>query len=339
MHDQEPSPITAATSVQMGVHMIFNGGYSSENASVWLAFREQLQDPLHTLNQSPLMPLMVLEKWLNDPEENNERHPNAQRWIEQCFQACVAWEWPTNATATELYYRLGNILRGNSRMAFLESSLNEPAQFETLLMWCMQLESLVLPGLATRMERHLQDDGIRLVSPQETVLNTLLTIWMKNPSKYTCSNMEILWRSPAIRENILAAEALVMALPRSLPAAIRHQMSCTNALRKHTEAQADYPASMFSLDPALSDTHALFNALLMAYQDVGVADMWDTITDAWPVYANLYPTLECMHGLHCLDEIDSNGMRTEFVQYLRNIQNGPALTPNYNEGLSTALDM
>lgn len=329
---QQPNAITEHNAEQTALQLAVGGQYQQERAVHWLQYREHLVDPTHTLNQSPILTLLVLDKWLRAPQEHNVDHPNAKRWVQQCFQACLAWEWPTNATATELHYRLGSLLL--AKPDAVSVFIKDASEWHNLIGWCFAQENTVCPNLNNGIARFLKNENIDLVAPHEIVLDALVKDWTDNPREITLPGMEILWRSSYLRDHPDSAKALSLALPDSLPNALVYQMSCTRALAKTTRPPAPYPPALFAMDPARCDAQELFNVLLRIYKDPTLTALWETMSTAWPAYTSLFSTLEAMHGPESL--METSDADSSFVQYLRNIQLEPVVS--YHEGLHAALD-
>ena len=316
-------PADKSKNLALAMAMVFYDEFTNEKAHAWLAWRETVTDPEDSLNKSPLMTILMMDKWLAGSPENH-RSLDALRWTRQLLGACVAWNWPTNSSSTELYYRLGHMLAHPGRLHFIEDPLQENTMLASLLAWCETLEDHVRPSLSAAIGYQLEDNGVVLWSPQDAILDAIATRLLTTSS--THEGIDILWRSPKVRATARYADALAHKAPSSLPAAIDLCLLHGDVWGKPVN-NLDMHACIFAMDPIQSDAAQLLDALAVSYVSVmrtSVAPyaqaVWDTITRVWPSYAGFIQASVMMHGVEAL--APDHAMRATFVHYMQNLQQG-----------------
>ena len=318
----------------LAMGMVFYNQFTNEHAHNWLAWREDVTDPEDSLNKSPLMTILVLDKWLAGASENQTSF-DAQRWTEQLLDACVAWDWPTNSSSTELYYRLGQMLSHPGRLHFIEDPHEENTKLSAFLEWCKILEDNVRPSLSASIAYQLEDNGVVLSAPQDAMLDALCTRLLNNHEIQ--GEMDILWRSPKVRTHAQYAGTLAQHAPSSLPGAINRCLLNGNVWEKSVESLATH-ACIFEIDPKHSNSANLLDALTLSYVSVlgsNVAPyakaVWDTISHVWPGYAGFVHACVMMHGVEALDP--THAMRSTFIHYMQNLQHGKSPSTLAVEGM------
>lgn len=315
-----PPSVEDRTSEAMG--LVFYEQYSHERAYSWLAWREGVIEPEHSLNKSPLSTIMVLDKWLSQNALHAQSR-EAQRWTEQLLAACAAWAWPPNSTSTELYYRMGQILATPGRLDFIGQWQPGDGRISSLLDWCLLLEDSVRPKLSASIGYQLQDNGVVLCAPQEGVLDALCSRFF-NETQALSSNIDILWRSPMVLANAEHAQTLAHLSPASLPAALTRCLRSGRYFDDPADAPKIHPA-VFTMDPARSDPKELLAALSGAYTmafgatpSAHAQSLWSEASNAFPTYAGLLHTVVSMHGAEALKS--THPMQSSLVEYVKNMQ-------------------
>ncbi len=252
---------------QDAIAIAFYNAYSQAAALKWLVDREAITDPAHELNTNPALTLMVLNKWLNAPSENNDAHPDAPRWIEQAVLRCLSWKWPANSTMTALYYRLGQLCSTNpSRLDFIRAwPLNDP-RARLLLEGCKHLEDAVRPNLSASIAYGLEDDGVPLVDPQDLLQAAFHWVQEYDPSVAdkvlwdgTC---EYFWMTDRVQNNPDDAALLAKRAPQTMTMAICRGLYRNKNRNINFQGIPPAAATIFAMDPAQSSAAQWLDLLI-----------------------------------------------------------------------------
>lgn len=290
--------------------MAFYGTYSNDAAVDWLVAREALTDPAHELNANPSLTLMVLNKWLNAPNENNDAHPDAPRWIEQAVLACLSWTWPANSTMTALYYQLGHLCSAHpNRLDFIATwSLQDP-RARVLLQGCKHLEDIVRANVSASIAYGLEDDGMPLVDPQDALLQAAFH-WVHEYNSCVsdktlwATTSEYFWMTDRAQNNPCDAALLAQKAPQTMTMAI-----CRGLFRNKNRAMefVGLPTcadTIFAMDPAQSSAAQWLDLLVPIHDVVNnpqrvhprAPAVWRAIDAAFPAFTGLLQTALALDG-------------------------------------------
>ena len=322
--------------------MAFYGTYSKERALNWLTARESLLDPGHDLNTRPSLTVMVLNKWLNAKGENNDAHPNAQRWIENAVLACLAWQWPSNSTMTSLYYQLGHLCSASPhRLDFMKTWSIQDPRAHVVLAGCKHLENDVRPHLSAAIAYDLEDDGVPLLDPQDLLLDAAFH-WVaqyepegqhKALWEETC---EYFWMTDRVQNNPQEAQLLAKKAPQTMTTAI------CRGLFRNKNRNIDFtglPACasvIFAMDLAQNSAAQWLDLLVPIHYVVNTHErvhprapaVWNAIDTMFPALTGLLQTALALDGPLALSNVQPQ--REQLEGYMNALLQKP--TPAWDAG-------
>ena len=290
--------------IALAMDIAFYEKFNEKKTYAWLSWRETIIDPTNSLNQNPLLTILVLDKWLAAKNYGDPKNLDTRRWVQQLFNACVAWNWSENSTSTEPYYRFGQMLHRSNCLDVVEDFARTNNTLQQLMDWCEKLENRIRPTLSASIAYQLEDGGVVLHSPQSAILDALCTRLLTESTAQ--EGMDFLWCSPKARTLMEYSHALTRCLPNSLPAAIEYGLLGGGMYDKSLDDVHTH-ACVFNMHPSRSETAKWLNALTVAYNcshkpnaTMYEKSVWHTMSQAWPMYTNLMDVSVMMHGLDSL---------------------------------------